>query len=579
LSVLSRINADLSVKQLTTVLPLAGKSTMSVITMKAKEPKDEPAQHCSTASEQSIVESSATVFCEGTVELKGLPSQHVRAYCMGGYVKQDCTLSGRLVYVGGRDGDMTLCFDNSKTGWKVTHGDKVDGGGFAIYASDSAINPNRITAPWEIVGKQPAPSLRVRRFGGRDTILEVSGLPSAHNASDCMGRYTQETCNHNEKPTYKGSRRADGKAIWFSEGRWCVGPKEHIGTTICSICVKHSARTPDAVQSTWRVSTGRAVYDERIQVCGASAQQHPSATGSHQQAQRSSASQSSAPPKLAVIGSKTEGESADGTYTKLQREVGSRVVYKGGRNGKQAIWYLQSGTWVVRDVEDVGTPDCCMYTSDLAFTPDAVTELWSLPLMVPCSTIRVTKSKKKHTKVIEVKGALELTRHKGVADDKLVVANGRYRQQARIMSGRPTFKGGRDGMRAFWYDESYGKWRGGFEHAVGTGICDMEATDSASTPNAVKAVWYVLDEFKPSPYPNVIVPSIEAAEQEVPRLVQLKMCELMAAQHRRCLGCGHEYTAQAEVVFQMKCMHHHCMCCEEELGNGVCIVCAEEGGG
>jgi hypothetical protein len=106
----------------------------------------------------------------------------------------------------------------------------------------------------------------------------------------------------------------------------------------------------------------------------------------------------------------------------------------------------------------------------------------------------------------------------------------------------------------------------------------MEATDSAATPNAVKAVWHALNEFKPSPYPNVIVPSIEAAEQEVPRLLQLKMCELMVAQNRRCLGCGHEYTAQSEVVFQIECMHHHCVCCWEELGDDGCAVCAEEAG-
>jgi hypothetical protein len=94
----------------------------------------------------------------------------------------------------------------------------------------------------------------------------------------------------------------------------------------------------------------------------------------------------------------------------------------------------------------------------------------------------------------------------------------------------------------------------------------------------VKAPWHVLTGFEPSPCPNVIVPSVEAAEQEVPRLLQLKLCELVVAQQRRCLGCGHEYTAQTEVVFQMKCMHHHCVCCREELDRDECAVCAEEGG-
>jgi hypothetical protein len=282
------------------------------------------------------------------------------------------------------------------------------------------------------------------------------------------------------------------------------------------------------------------------------------------------AHQSSAPPKLAVIGSdRTEGESSDGTYTNLQREVGSRAVYEGGRNGKQAIWYHQSGAWLVGNVEDVGTGSCNMYTRDPTITPDAVTEPWSLPLMMPCSSIRVIKSKKKRTKVIEVKGVPG-------CNNRMSVMKGKYRQQARIMNGRPTFKGGHDGMRALWFDESHGKWCGGHEDWVRTRTCEMEATDSAATPNAVKAVWYALNEFKPSPYPNVIVPSIEAADQEVPRLVQLKMCELVVAQHMRCLGCGHEYTAQAEVVFQIACMHHHCMCCAEKLAGNGCAVCADE---
>jgi hypothetical protein len=189
-----------------------------------------------------------------------------------------------------------------------------------------------------------------------------------------------------------------------------------------------------------------------------------------------------------------------------------------------------------------------------------------------CSSVRVTKSKKRHTKVIEVKG---------VPTDEgegLALMNGKYRQSS-MVGGRLTFKGGQDGRGVLWFDASCGKWRGA-QQDCGMRICTMEATDSAATPNAVKAAWHICTSLKPSPYPNVIVPSVEAAKQEIPRLVQLKMCELMAAQHRRCLGCGHEYTTQAEVVFQMKCMHHHCVCCGEkkELSRDTCAVCAEEGG-
>jgi hypothetical protein len=257
---------------------------------------------------------------------------------MGEYIKQQRMLNGRSVYVGGHDGDMALYFDNN--GWLVTYEDTIGAGGFFMYVDDPAIIPDRIKAPWKVdQGKQPAASLRVCKFLGRETILEISGLPSEHCASSCVGRYTRETCSHNEKPTYKGTRLADGMAIWFSDGLWCVGRKKNIGTLVCSISADDSAHTPDVAQSTWRVQQC-AEYDEQIQVCGASAQQSLSATASHHQAQRSMAHQSSAPPKLAVVGSDKEDESYDGTYTKLQREVGSRVVYAGGGNGKQAIWYL-----------------------------------------------------------------------------------------------------------------------------------------------------------------------------------------------------------------------------------------------
>jgi hypothetical protein len=191
---------------------------MSVIAMKANAPKDEPAQHCSTASEQCIVQSSASVFCESTVVLKGLPSEHVHANCMGEYVKQQRMMNGRSVYVGGRDGDMALYFDNSC--WVVNYEEDNDDGGFFMSADDHALAPDRIKAPWSVnQGHCAAPSLRVRKFLGRETILEISGLPSEHYASFCVGRYTRETCSQNEKPTYKGTRRADGMAIWFWEDR------------------------------------------------------------------------------------------------------------------------------------------------------------------------------------------------------------------------------------------------------------------------------------------------------------------------------------------------------------------------
>jgi hypothetical protein len=148
---------------------------------------------------------------------------------MGEYVQQERMLNGRSLYVGGRDGDMALYFDNN--GWVVTTEESIGHGACFLHVKDSAITPDRIKAPWRVdLGYFPAPSLRVRKFLGRETILELSGLPSEHFASSCMGRYTRAICSHNGKPTYKGTRLADGMAIWFSDGDWRIGSKEYIGT-------------------------------------------------------------------------------------------------------------------------------------------------------------------------------------------------------------------------------------------------------------------------------------------------------------------------------------------------------------
>jgi hypothetical protein len=266
----------------------------------------------------------------------------------------------------------------------------------------------------------------------------------------------------------------------------------------------------------------------------------------------------------------------DGVYTKQQLEVNSSVVYSGGTDGNQtmSMWCLQvsgGSGWCLGHTDDIGTGACHMNVCDPASTPDAITEPWNLPFLEPCNSARVTKSKKKHTKVIEVKGVPT------DGGEHLALMNGKYRPSC-MVGGRPTFKGGQDGRRMFWFNEFHGKWYGTHEDWAGKGICDMEATDSAASPNAVKAVWYVCTGFKPSPYPTVIVPSVEAAEKEIPRLLKLKMSKLMVAQHMRCLGCGHEYTAQAEVVFQIACMHHHCACCGKKNGGEMCAVCAEEDG-
>jgi hypothetical protein len=182
----------------------------------------------------------------------------------------------------------------------------------------------------------------------------------------------------------------------------------------------------------------------------------------------------------------------------------------------------------------------------------------------------VTKSKKKHTKVIEVKG---VPAHHEV----LAQLNGKYRQQALKIDGRPTFKGGHGGNQAIWYSESAGSWRIGAGNFIGTAVYCLHAKDNTSMPNTVKSTWTMINgDFIYNPYAKIILPTVEAAEQEVPRQMQLKMGEALVAEQKRCLGCGHEYALQAEVVYHEECMHHHCVCCENEQGSCLCAVCAQQ---
>jgi hypothetical protein len=177
----------------------------------------------------------------------------------------------------------------------------------------------------------------------------------------------------------------------------------------------------------------------------------------------------------------------------------------------------------------------------------------------------VTKSKKKHTKVIEVKG---------VADDLGV--GGKYRPQAQRIDGRPTYKGGPDNDQVIWYSAGAGSWRVGPVKFAFTSRYFMHAKDRAATPNTVKTPWCVSTEYSlPNPCAKIILPSVKVAGQEVPRQMQLKLPKMMASEQMRCLGCGHEYTSQAEVVFHEECLHHHCVCCRDKLSGLSCAVCAE----
>jgi hypothetical protein len=74
--------------------------------------------------------------------------------------------------------------------------------------------------------------------------------------------------------------------------------------------------------------------------------------------------------------------SANGKYKQRPGEYSNgRPVFKGGTDGKQAIWYVcggvdGGGAWLVGPENMIGTGACGMYAMDTAATPDAVKAPW-----------------------------------------------------------------------------------------------------------------------------------------------------------------------------------------------------------
>ena len=61
-----------------------------------------------------------------------------------------------------------------------------------------------------------------------------------------------------------------------------------------------------------------------------------------------------------------------GEYRRTKQQAGGRPVYKGGRNGTQAVWY-QSGSWFVGVSSFLGGQGGSIYAVSTAATPDEVT--------------------------------------------------------------------------------------------------------------------------------------------------------------------------------------------------------------
>jgi hypothetical protein len=508
------------------------------------------------------------------VVIKGLPADHSLSQCMGEYIEQAKRIDGRPAFVGGRCNDMALDFSIG-VGWTVRA--KEEEWFALLYSQGTEALPQLSTSDWIVCEQRKQPSsIRVEKFKKRETMLKLSGGQGSQAGVYFEGVYRKQANSQDSKPMY-----CDGNnVIWFKEGfGWCVGFEDRIGTHRCMMHANDFAPTPDAVQSDWMVIAD-SVEDPCVQVVLASAectpspsvQQHHPAPARQQELH--SAPENTPPPTIAVVG---VGEGNSGLYKKQQRTHGGKVMYAGSRtDGNRVIYYTEvqacGGRWCIGPCGTNGNLGCFIAATGATASPHTLGAVWHKTACEPCSSARVTKSKKKHTKVIEVKG---------VTADHAAFAqmNGKYRQQALTIDGRPTFKGGKDGNRAIWYSESAGSWRIGNGDFVGTAVFFVHAKDTASTPNTVKSTWEVTNgPYEATPYANIILPTVEAAEQEVPRQMQLKMAEVLVAEQKRCLGCGHEYTLKEEVVYHDECMHHHCVCCGEGQGSGSCAVCAAEKG-
>jgi hypothetical protein len=494
-----------------------------------------------------------------TVVIKGLPAGHCLAGVMGVYVEQLEQFNGHPSFVSGRHNELKLALYTLRDG-------RTDGTYWIVSSNELALLrvksdatlpglPHLIPNEWCVLEqrKVPSSSIRIRKFRKRETIMEVSGLQGyrAHTLDQSVqGIYRKQGRIYNDRPTYMNS---DCMAIWSKENfGWCVGDEKDIGTRICTMHADDFAPTPDAVQSTWMVQMN-PVEDPRVQAVLTSTEPSPSQQRSltlptthvpaGQQEEHAVQESSLQPQPLMVLVAGVAESGYDGLYAKQLRTYNGRVLYESTRaDGNRVIWYQKDRRhWVIGPVVggySCGPFGCIANAQDAAVSPLAITAVWNTQEMGACNSIRVTKSKKKFTKVIEVKGVPN-----SGAGSRTIQLNGKYRQQARIMGGRPTFKGGKDGQRVVWYSACDGSWCVTHEVLVGTSAVQMMsviAKDTAATPDAVNATWQWYSGEVPNPYINIVLPSVEAAEQEMPRQMHLKMTEVMVAEEKRCLGCGHQ---------------------------------------
>jgi hypothetical protein len=209
------------------------------------------------------------------IQISGLPPRHDHVWLNGVYVPQGRQSGGRATYKGGLSDDVWLWYYPETGEW--LGGLEASIGGSSRYMSGNgyAKTPDKVTTSWEVLGgfkknkkvkverqgnishtciSQQSNLPSNRHFAGSG--LQISGLDNDHRRVSILGTYTLQSGQQAGKPTYVGGRGGT-KGVWYTSGRWTVGPKSHMGTTTTDMKAEVDTATPDAVTAgKWELSRG-----------------------------------------------------------------------------------------------------------------------------------------------------------------------------------------------------------------------------------------------------------------------------------------------------------------------------------
>ena len=329
-----------------------------------------------------VVESSkpnsslaVTAVGENGIRIAGLAAGHVHADHMGEYTRQADPEAGELWYKGGRDSDSAVWYDEGGGYWGVGAASDVGTSTFFsdIFAKSAAgATPDAVQAgTWETVDddiSQPNSAVRCTEHissaappPGLGHEFVLLGLPARHTHAHCMGTYYKFTSawTLDGRPVYKGGEDGD-MWVWFckSSGRWWLGPEWFLGTPGGFLRAEdHGAATPHAITATWELCYRKR--DSSLVVTAAAGGKRICITG---------------------LAAGHDDAHCMGEYTMQAGLKGGKPWYKGGSDGKMAVWYVDDnadkhhpGTqWVIGFARHVGKMCSSIAATSSAVTPDAV---------------------------------------------------------------------------------------------------------------------------------------------------------------------------------------------------------------